>query len=334
MRFEKLTQQPVDKWLERVSGADKQRRRLIICVSGYESRASYWAQRVLPVLKHNSSCDYRVFGFTDRKEDGARPQNDRFFAEAGFKVTEFPSDEESGVGEAIGRDIVAMQRRAPRSDVEVHIDYSSMPRSWYCSLFRASRRWLRRRDSLFMWYSGGIYDGEEFPTAGVSDISLFCGQPTITPRVRTHIFGLGFDRIRASAIFSVLDPQNLVCFYGEPGVRHEYVDRVRSDNRDLLAAAQFEFSAPIGDFPEAFSRIADVVRDFSRLGDVILVPDGPKPLVLASSLVPDFFGHRGIVSLHVRRRKDQQSPGLDVKASGSIYGFSIAGAELASPEPS
>jgi hypothetical protein len=184
-----------------------------------------------------------------------------------------------------------------------------------------------------MWYAGGIYDGAEFPTAGVSDISLFCGQPTITPRVRTHIFGLGFDRIRASAIFRVLDPQKLVCFYGDPGIRHDYVERVREDNRDLLAAAQFDFVAPIGNFPEAFSRVADVVRDFSRLGDVILVPDGPKPLVLASSLVPEFFGRRGIVSLHVKRRKDQLSEGLNIEASGSIYGFSIAGTQDGGDSP-
>lgn len=136
---------------------------------------------------------------------------------------------------------------------------------------------------------------------------------------------MGFDRIRASAIFRVLDPQNLVCFYGEPGVRHEYVERVRSDNRDLLAAARYEFSVPVNNFPVAFSRIADIARDFSRLGDVVLVPDGPKPLVLASSLVPQFFEKRGIVSLHVRRRKDQLSPSLDIRASGSIYGFSVHG---------
>lgn len=332
MRFDQLKQQPIDEWLKRVVGSEKQRRRLIVCVSGYESRASYWAERVLPTVKPNSECACRVFGFTDRKTDGSRPKNDQFFADAGFKPVEFPSDEECDIGATLTNDIAIMQKSAPRSEVEVHIDYSSMPRRWYCSLFRAAQKQLRKRDSLFMWYTGGIYDGEEFPTAGVSDISLFCGQPTITPKVRTHIFGLGFDRIRASAIFRVLDPQNLVCFYGEPGVRHEYVKRVREDNRDILAAARYEFSVPVSNFPEAFSKIADITRDFARIGDVILVPDGPKPLVLASSLVPQFFEQRGIVSLHVRRRKDQETPGLDIRASGSIYGFSVSGSNDENPD--
>jgi hypothetical protein len=325
MRFEQLKQQPIDEWITLIAAEEKHKRRLVVCVSGYESRSSYWAGRVLPVLKQQSGCLFRVFGFGDRKCDGSRQANDQFYAESGFTMTEFSSDEDIAIEEALISDIVAMQGSSPRSSIEVHVDYSSMPRRWYCSLFRAAHSKLRKHDSLFMWYSGGSYDGEEFPSAGVSDISLFCGQPTITPRARTHIFGLGFDRIRASAIFRVLDPESLVCFYGEPGVKHEYVRRVQADNRDLLAAARYEFSVPVNDFPVAFSKIADITREFARFGDVILVPDGPKPLVLASSLVPQFFQRRGIVSLHVRRRKEQQSPGLDVHASGCIYGFSVSG---------
>lgn len=327
MRFDRLRVEEIDLWLSSTSVNAKQKRRLVIAVSGYEARASYWSSRVIGNLRQEAMTQWLVAGFTDRKQDGARPANDRFYAEAGLAIIEFPSDEEQGICETVSVLLSALLRRAPRSEVEVHIDYTSMPRSWYCSLFRLCRRLLRERDSLFMWYSGGIYDGAEFPTAGVSDISLFCGQPTITPHVRTHIFGLGFDRIRASAIFRVLDPQKLVCFYGDPGIRHDYVERVREDNRDLLAAAQFDFVAPIGNFPEAFSRVVDVVRDFARLGDVILVPDGPKPLVLASSLVPEFFGRRGIVSLHVKRRRDHLSEGLNIEASGAIYGFSIAGTQ-------
>jgi|GEM_PF-1095039 len=327
MRFERLRAETLENWIDSTSVAMRHKRRLVIAVSGYEERSSYWSKRVMRDLKPSDTTQWLVAGFTDRKEDGSRPENDRFYLDAGLNILEFPSDEESGICETVSVTLAGMLRRAPRSDIEVHIDYSSMPRSWYCSLFRKCHTLLRQRDTLFMWYVGGIYDGAEFPTAGVSDISLFCGQPTINPRVRTHIFGLGFDRIRASAIFRVLDPQKLVCFYGDPGVRHDYVDRVRSDNRDLLAAAQFDFAASIGNFPEAFSKIADVVRDFSRLGDVILVPDGPKPLVLASSLAPEFFGRRGIVSLHVKRRKDHLSHGQNIQASGSIYGFSIAGVE-------
>jgi hypothetical protein len=68
-----------------------------------------------------------------------------------------------------------------------------------------------------------------------------------------------------------------------------------------------------------------MTREFSALGDVILVPDGPKPLVLAASLVPEFLCKPGIVSFHVRRRKTEHLSTVDVSAAGDIYGFSVNG---------
>ena len=277
-------------------------------------------------LKPEQVCESLVFGFTDRRCNGSRSNNDQIFKKFGFDIFDFASNEEKGVSKKLENCITTLVASRKHIPMEVHIDYSSMPRRWYCALFQTAHKCLRKCDSLYMWYSGGLYTNEEYPTAGISDFSLFSGQPTITPKVRTHLFGLGFDRIRASAIFRVVDPQNLVCFYGEPGVKSEYVKRVKTDNRDILAAAQYEFSVPVDNFTVAFSKIADVVRDYAQIGDVILVPDGPKPLVLASSLIPYLFERRGIVSLHVRQRKEQQSSALDVHASGSIYGFSVAGA--------
>ena len=198
-----------------------------------------------------------------------------------------------------------------------------MPRRWYCQLFDMLVRETRQVDKVFMWYSGGYYDGAEFPTAGISDVSLFSGRPSLNPSVRTHIFGLGFDRIRASAIYRVIDPQSLVCFIG--GFRDDYYNRVKNDNFDLLAAARQVFTAPVTDFPSAFARITEVTREYAAEGDVILVPDGPKPLVLASSLVPSLLNRIGIVTLHVRSRKSPDAGRINVPPSGDIFGFSVMG---------
>jgi hypothetical protein len=96
-------------------------------------------------------------------------------------------------------------------------------------------------------------------------------------------------------------------------------------NRDLIAAAKFTFCVPVSDFANAFGHITSISRESYVAGDVVLVPDGPKPLVLASSLVPEFLDRTGIVSLHVRRRKFDQAGPVDVVAAGEIYGFSVAG---------
>lgn len=327
MTFERFHKETLDTLRSRAQCTGGEPCRLFIAASGYETRASYWAKQV-----HNDFVDARnlhrlALSFSDKKDVGARATNDEWYRSAGYTLLECSSDCESAVAAAVREQIVELQEQHPDKELEIHIDYSSMPRRWYCSLFLLLHSELQKKDSFFMWYSGGWYEGTEFPTAGVSDIKVFSGRPTLTPKVRTHIFGLGFDLLRAAAIFRVLDPQSLICFYAAPGVRQEYEIRVTDANRDLLAAARHEFCVAVDDFPETLSKIADVVRDSARLGDVILVPDGPKPLVLASSLIPNLFGVAGIVSLHVRRRKDLGVPWLDVKPTGQVFGFSIAGSK-------
>ena len=299
-------------------------RRFSLVTSGYESRSSHWCRTVLSEGVHLQTLGLKALGFTDRKDQGSRRANDEYYGSLNIKVEEFSGFDQTAVVSFVRRLLLNQIGKDPRSTIQLNIDYSSMPRSWYCGLFQLAIGLLRPQDRLHMWYCGGLYTDTQFPTAGVSDFGLFSGRPTINPIVRTHVCGLGFDRIRASAIYRVLDPQNLVCFLG--GMNPEYIQRVRDDNRDLLAAARMVFTAPVGDFSDAFSRIVEIAREYSNEGDVILVPDGPKPLVLASSLVPGFLGGRtGIVCLHVRRRKHPDAEPIDVGASGIIFGFSVSG---------
>jgi hypothetical protein len=326
MKISDLRSEDFDPWIARAA-ATPEIPRLFISVSGYESRARFWPSMVRKAYQCSNHALPWVIRFWERPTDGSRKLNDQCFSELGWHHHDLSVDSHDKLQQLLLSGLTHLLAKPTRHGIEVHVDYSSMPRAWYCGAFRTILTHLPRSGRLYMWYSGGKYGREEFPTAGVSDIRLFCGYPTINPPARTHIIGLGFDRIRASAIFRVLDPQSLVCFYGSPSSGHEYASRVRDDNRDLLAAAQREFFVPVGDFARAFALIADVVREYRRLGDVIIVPDGPKPLVLASSLIPDFLDLRGIVSLHVRRRKDESSKGLDIPASGDVSGFSVQGTQ-------
>jgi hypothetical protein len=325
MRLSNLSTVEFFQWLNCVAPSDTSIKRLIVVASGYERRSSYWSQKVLGILKPSPTNQWCVLGFTDHKDDLCRIANDSFYRAEQLNIDEFPSDDDARVVAYVRDAVTRLTEQYPNSEIEIHIDYSSIPRTWYCAIFSEIERSLDESGRLYFWYSAGIYDGIEYPTAGVSDVELFSGQPSLRCRDRTHIFGLGFDRIRSSAIFRVLDPQSLVCFYADPGIRPDYVKRVIDDNRDIIAAGRLVFSVPIHDFALAFGRIAGVAREFAALGDVILVPDGPKPLVLASSLVPGFLGKSGVVSLHVRHRKIAEAAKVGVQAAGEIYGFSVRG---------
>lgn len=323
MKMFNLGQATLAKWLEDANSTDRNVRKIFVVASGYEARASYWAKKVFEDVQHFEKCIWKVVGFTDSSNAGSRPKNDDFYSRNNLEIKSFASTGTEPVCAEIEDLVLYVVKQSGKSRIQVHLDYTSMPRRWYCALFTRILKVLRAEDKLFMWYCGGEYDGELYPTAGVSDVSLFSGLPSTLPKVRTHVFGLGFDRIRASAIHRVLDPQNMVCFYG--GLEKSYLERVEKDNRDIIAAARMVFSVPVDDFPNAFAKLADVTREFSYGGDVILVPDGPKPLVLASSLVPLFLDKRGIVSLHVRRRNSEEAGRVDVQPSGLVVGFSVAG---------
>lgn len=297
--------------------------RLMIGVSGYESRSSNWMRNTLPNLPRSQSNEYLILGFDNYRQDLNRPENDEFYRRNGLEVL-VPGDNNQKVFDLVKERVSACLSSSMGAPVEVHVDYSSMPRSWYCTLPFVLSEAVRPGDKIFFWYTPGSYPDTEYPTAGVEDFSVFSGKPSLNPKARTHILGLGFDKIRSHAIWSVLDPANLICFYADPGTKPDYVERVRRDNLDILSCSNHIFSVDMRDFAYAYSRITGVAREFHGLGDVILVPDGPKPLILASSLVPEVFETAGVVCFHVTRRRNQQSDAVNVEACGSAYGFSFS----------
>jgi len=311
------------QWL---AGAEhKDLHRLVISVSGYEARSIHWVSTTLRILPKSEIMQHLVVGFRKFNDRLSRPKNDNFYKENNISMEQLPSDNWDDFEQVIQTEIDRVKEKAEKQQIEVHIDYSCMPRSWYCRLPFLIEKQLRPQDVAYFWYSPGEYPATDYPTAGVEDFHIFAGKAKLNPNFRTHMFGLGFDRIRSQAIWSVIDPENLVCFYTDPGTVDGYVKKVKQDNRDILLSANYIFSVPMEDFVNTYSRLVGVVREFSNVGDVILVPDGPKPLVLASSLIPSFLGIPGVVCFHVTRRKANESEPVEVKPAGEPYGFCFQG---------
>ncbi len=299
--------------------------RLFIVASGYETRSIYWLSRILESLPLSDRVSCLVLGFEDFSTALARPKNDEFYKAQGLKPQAVSSTRRQEFEEFVKREVGSIVVRSGDQPVEVHVDYSCMPRLWYCRLPGLLEELLRPQDYAYLWYTPGVYPEADYPTAGVEDFQVFSGRPSLGASLRTHIFGLGFDRIRSQAIWSIIDPQQLVCFYADPAGKQEYVQRVESDNKAVLSIARHVFTVPIHDFAFAYSRITAVASEFGDQGDVILVPDGPKPLILAASLVPLRLGRQGITCFHVKRRKTEDFTPVDVQPLGDPVGFCFAG---------
>jgi hypothetical protein len=301
-----------------------------VATSGYEDRSITWMSRTLEKLNTRNGFEFYVAGFKDFTGALSRPANDAFYKSHGVDVHECGSSRDTAFLSAFEGEIAKRLKEQRRPNIEVHVDYSCMPRRWYCELPSIVNRYLRPNDRAFFWYTPGKYQETSYPTAGTSDFRIFSGRPTLSAPSRTHFFGLGFDRIRSQAIWSVLDPHNLVCFYADPAAEPSYVARVERDNREALNAAAYTFKVPINDFVVAYSKLMATVHQFRSMGDVIIVPDGPKPLVLASSIVPlATEDPSGVVCFHVAKRHTSTFTPVDVPSNGDPVGMSFAGVRAA-----
>lgn len=211
--------------------------------------------------------------------------------------------------------------------LEIHIDYSSMPRSWYCKLPLAIHEFLRKNDVVFFWYVEGEYPDsyERFPSAGIDNFSVFSGRPSLKANNnRTHILGLGYDFIRSQAISTVIDPSFLVACYAYPSLEKDIQDIIKCVDKQILSHAALTLALHVDDFSFMFSKLCETANELILNGDVILIPDGPKPLILAMSLVADYLKIEGITCMHISRNYTHYKP-IDVIPKENIYGFSFKG---------
>lgn len=213
---------------------------------------------------------------------------------------------------------------AEYDSIVVHIDYSSMPRGWYCKLPILLKNVLRSEDKVYFWYSEGEYPEsyQSYPRAGIDAFSFFSGRPSLQiDNNRIHVLGLGFDVIRTQAILSITDPSCLVSCYAYNAKRNGFSDSIKSINHNVLSRSSITVALHIDDFEFMISKLCETANELLSTGDVVMIPDGPKPLIFAFSLVPDLVNKYGVTCLHVSRNSCFQE--VNVRPTGEIFGFSM-----------
>ena len=293
---------------------------VFICAFGYEERSLALYNKIKEKVASNNIL---AFVFNDyQKYTYIAPQIDSIIAERRINIEQVNYDDYAIIHDKIEE--IVKDRIRDNVEVTIHIDYSSMPRRWYYDLPILIKNFLRETDKLYFWYITGIYPGdyEAYPSAGIDSFSVF-GKPSLRVGAkRLHIVGLSYDAIRTSALISILDPDSYVTCNAYNKNNSEINENVHLVNSRVISMATMEISLQIDDFSFMIAKLCEVVREFLPLGDVILVPDGPKPLIFAMSLVPLLINKAGITCLHVSRNKDFYNA-VNVKPTDFIYGFSV-----------
>lgn len=211
-----------------------------------------------------------------------------------------------------------------KEEIMIGIDYSSMPRSWYCRLPVLFEKKLRAQDKVYFWYSEGSYGDEEkeYPTAGLDIFELFSGKATLLPEKRAHIFALSYDAIRTQGIISKLEPEYFVVCEAYDPVSKDIHERIAQVNEAIICQSALYMTLDISDFAFMITKLKELTKELRATSDVVLVPDGPKPLILAMSMIPSLITGHGVSCLFANRDYENFTP-INVSATGKIVGFEM-----------
>lgn len=293
---------------------------LFICAIGYEDRSHFLYDKIKDKIIHENIL---VFYFDDYIQfSGAREIIDSLNHRDKITSIEMKYSEGDRVQEEILRFI---RNKIKKGFIgSVHIDYSSMPRAWYYRLPIITRAAPYNRVEISFWYNTGEYpnDYEGYPSAGVDSYSVI-GKSSlrITPK-RLHVIALSLDNIRTKALISIMDPDSYITCNAYLSSNKTIGENVRKVNNQIILQAVTEVSFLIDDFSFMVAKLCEIAHEYLGLGDVIFVPDGPKPLIFAMSLVPQLINKEGVMCLNASRNERCYKP-VNVKSAGKIIGFSV-----------
>ena len=201
----------------------------------------------------------------------------------------------------------------------IYVDYSTMPRTWYSRLpMRISTN--VNMEVRFLYVVGDYpCDYKTYPSAGIDSYTSI-GLPSLRDKKRLHVIGIGYDVIRTEALISILDPDMYAVCSAHYSKDDEIEQKVLEVNKHVLEHAVSSIELITDDFAFLTAKLREIANEYLPLGDVVFVPDGPKPLIMAMSLVPQIIGKEGVTCVHVSRNIECKEL-LNVKPTDNILCF-------------
>lgn len=285
---------------------------ILICAIGFESRSKYLFE--LFSKKINKDNIFVIY-FRDFGDDAVTKYIDNNRLNAGeIFVTKY--NEIQSVCDQI---ISFIENR--KSHNKVYIDYSSMPRTLYCKLpILLENHSVANAEFL---YVVGQYpeDYSTYPSAGIESFSKI-GNPSLRNSKRLHIIGVGYDKIRTEALLSILNPDSYAVCIAHYSKDMDMENNVININRHVIDQSVALVGFCTDDFSFMVAKLCEMANENLSLGDVVFVPDGPKPLIMAMSLIPSIVKKDGIVCVQIARNPLCYEP-VEVKPMGTVISFSV-----------
>lgn len=245
-----------------------------LLASGYEPRCLTIPKR----LKNARSKSGRpvVLGFSDWIEAPTRKDHDRYFSEVWSQPVVISGDDQPLLSSILGE--------SPGESVHIVVDYSSMSRLWYSAVLSWARFSGRRRVTLDFVYSAGRYEGVVTPHVIKEILAIPGCEGTIVGATKSVVvFGLGYDSWAPLCVFERLEPDVTIASWAVDAEGRD-IARVKND-AFVRRNSSFDLPLPLDSVERTFAVLAETLGQYRSGEDVILIPMGPKPHVLASLCV-------------------------------------------------
>lgn len=253
---------------------------VIICASGYEDRSTH----IPKLVRDIESTVNVILGFREQPAAGKRSENDSYYFDEWDAVPEVISgsndDELYGVLNTICSGL--------GPSVSMLVDYSAMSRIWYAGILN----WLRYNDTFHQVKIDFTYAvGEHKWTSRdmvVEDIVAIPGFEGggVYLFETVALVGLGFDGPATQNVLDQLEPDTTYTYLASPAAFHDYPARTKLSNREVIERfAKATFELPLFSVASTFRYLAEIAGQHRSHGDVVLLPMGPKPHVLAAILI-------------------------------------------------
>lgn len=258
---------------------------IIICASGYESRATHFLSKLTPAQLTNAK---RItFAFTDRHVH-AREQNDKILKENGFTFFLVNSSRIDAYTETYH----TLFKTIIKKKVNVFLDYSCMTSVLYASMVKYFKDFSNQFDevSIFFSYTQALYC-EPQKSASIfynGPIPLFDPIQSTDKKIAL-IIGLGYEEDKALGLYEYFqnDNQDIYLFVTGKSSGEFYHKAVKNNNKLInIVDPENLLMYDLANIPHLLSTIDALVNYLINTDyRVVLAPIGPKVFTLCTMLV-------------------------------------------------
>lgn len=181
-------------------------------------------------------------------------------------------------------------RQTNQLEINIAIDYTSMPQLWYSSILMLFNN-LKYDININLYFS---YTQSEFYQPEIDDGCSYQFQPlmgytniTIPSKPTALILGVGFENRRAFSLKEFFDAEEVYIFITDKLSAPQFNQEVYSQNKEIISQMKEDhvLEYPALDILYTRKILFDLCKDLSNDFRVVIAPCGPKTFSLTSAIV-------------------------------------------------